>query len=168
MSTDSACSSDDEDFILFPITDFDDFSTKKISNTSHDVYMDEDSNDADNERDYSEGVLERDEFDDNDNDMKHMTLRQRRLNRMIQKCELKVNVNRAQSHWLNAIRKARSLDDPWAEFHLEDLPVERCTRHRYNALKKTWITDEVNIKMEKKVCTTTTSSYIIYDVSCNF
>ncbi|KAL5019070.1 hypothetical protein ScPMuIL_004792 [Solemya velum] len=148
MSTDSISSSgDDDDFILFPITDFDDFSIGDDSNTSHDVYMDENSNDADNESDDTKGELENDLYND---DMKHMTLRQRRLNNMIQKCELKVNVNRAQSHWLNAIRKARALDDPWAEFHLEELEVEKCTRHRYNALKKTWITDEVNVKMERK------------------
>lgn len=81
----------------------------------------------------------------------YMTLRQRRLSRALAAFEsLKVNVSDAQKNWLRAIRKARNMEDPWEEFHLDDYPTETCIRHRYSALKKAWVTDEVKVKMEKK------------------
>ncbi|KAK7502009.1 hypothetical protein BaRGS_00006761 [Batillaria attramentaria] len=55
-----------------------------------------------------------------------------------------------RSRWINAIRKAKKAEDPWAEFHIEDCETEVCVRHRYNALKKMWITDNVLVKMESK------------------
>ena len=54
-------------------------------------------------------------------------------------------------NWLRAFKKIRHLKDPWAKFKIGDLPSERVTRHRYNALKKKWVTDEVHVKMEKEV-----------------
>ena len=53
-------------------------------------------------------------------------------------------------HWRHAILKARSQSDPWEKFHLEDYPTEKALRHRYNALKKSWVVDEVVVKMETK------------------
>lgn len=51
--------------------------------------------------------------------------------------------------WKNALRKAQSLPDPWEKFHIDDsCPTEVAIRHRYNALKKSWVKDEVRIKME--------------------
>lgn len=97
---------------------------------------------------------------ESDDDMKeerpkrqaYLSLRQRRLSRALASFEgLKVNVNKAQRNWINAIRKARHMDDPWEQFHLDDYKVETCLRHRYNALRKAWLTDEVRVKMEKKV-----------------
>ena len=38
--------------------------------------------------------------------------------------------------------------DPWEKFHLDDLTQEKAIRHRYNALSKTWTTEEVIVKME--------------------
>ena len=38
--------------------------------------------------------------------------------------------------------------DPWECFHLEEMPVQKATRHIYNALSKTWTKNEVFIKME--------------------
>lgn len=53
--------------------------------------------------------------------------------------------------WLRAFHKARKAKDPWAEFHINDYDCEVCTRYRYNALKKTWVKDDVLVKMETKV-----------------
>ncbi|XP_008059959.1 eukaryotic elongation factor 2 kinase isoform X2 [Carlito syrichta] len=49
--------------------------------------------------------------------------------------------------WKHAIEKAKRMPDPWAEFHLEDIPAECATRHRYNAVTGEWLKDEVLIKM---------------------
>jgi elongation factor 2 kinase len=40
--------------------------------------------------------------------------------------------------------------DPWANFDLNGLPTEKATRHRYNAVTKTWTLDEVIVKMDRK------------------
>ena len=61
---------------------------------------------------------------------------------------------RLQHHlsWQNALKKAQCLPDPWEKFHIDDsCPKECAIRHRYNALKKTWVKDEVTIKMEALV-----------------
>lgn len=52
--------------------------------------------------------------------------------------------------WRHALMKARAHTDPWEKFHLEDSPTEKAHRHRYNALKKEWIVDEVSVKMQKE------------------
>ncbi|XP_055994910.1 eukaryotic elongation factor 2 kinase [Sorex fumeus] len=49
--------------------------------------------------------------------------------------------------WKHAIEKAKHMPDPWAEFHLEDIPTENAKRHRYNAVTGEWLEDEVLIKM---------------------
>ncbi|KAM9426817.1 eukaryotic elongation factor 2 kinase isoform 1-T2 [Pholidichthys leucotaenia] len=59
----------------------------------------------------------------------------------------KVLSESARSAWIHAIEKARSMPDPWAQFHLEDIPTEPCIRYRYNAVKGEWVQDEVHIKM---------------------
>lgn len=51
-------------------------------------------------------------------------------------------------HWRQALLKARSHTDPWEKFHLEGHPTEKALRHRYNALKKEWVIDEVLVKMQ--------------------
>lgn len=51
--------------------------------------------------------------------------------------------------WQNALKKAKSLPDPWEKFHIDDsCPTEVAIRHRYNALKKNWVQDKVRVKME--------------------
>ncbi|MGH0161893.1 UNVERIFIED_CONTAM: hypothetical protein FKN15_042038 [Acipenser sinensis] len=54
---------------------------------------------------------------------------------------------RGRTAWKNAIRKAKAMPDPWAEFHLEEIEKEPCTRYRYNAVTGQWVEDEVFIKM---------------------
>lgn len=54
--------------------------------------------------------------------------------------------------WQNALKKAKNLPDPWEKFHIDDsCPTEVAIRHRYNALKKNWVQDEVRVKMESLV-----------------
>jgi len=146
----SSFGSEDDDFdgniALFPITDFDSYGESE--NDSHSISETESNRDASDENDTDDEEQKREE-----KGKSYLTLRQRRLSRALASFEgLKVNINRAQRNWLNAIRKARHMDDPWEQFHLDDYPVESCFRHRYNALKKAWLTDEVRVKMEKKVC----------------
>lgn len=52
------------------------------------------------------------------------------------------------NNWRHALLKARSISDPWETFHLENYPTEKANRHRYNALKKDWFIDEVDVKMQ--------------------
>ena len=54
-------------------------------------------------------------------------------------------------NWAHAVRKIRHLKDPWERYHIIDLPSETATRHRYNPLKKQWIVDKVEVKMEREV-----------------
>uniref|UniRef100_A0A3P8YZ97 Eukaryotic elongation factor 2 kinase n=1 Tax=Esox lucius TaxID=8010 RepID=A0A3P8YZ97_ESOLU len=49
--------------------------------------------------------------------------------------------------WNRLIEKAKSMPDPWAEFHLEEVKTEPCIRYRYNAIKAEWSQDTVHIKM---------------------
>ena len=56
----------------------------------------------------------------------------------------------ARKNWTRALKKVRSIEDPWEKFHIEDLEAETAIRYRYNSLKKKWVTDEVIVKMEKK------------------
>ncbi|XP_010893793.1 eukaryotic elongation factor 2 kinase isoform X2 [Esox lucius] len=53
----------------------------------------------------------------------------------------------ARATWNRLIEKAKSMPDPWAEFHLEEVKTEPCIRYRYNAIKAEWSQDTVHIKM---------------------
>lgn len=55
------------------------------------------------------------------------------------------------NHWKEAAKKALHLSDPWEEFHLEQLETEVVHRYRFNALRQTWIKDEVLVKIAKEV-----------------
>ncbi|KTF85071.1 hypothetical protein cypCar_00021701 [Cyprinus carpio] len=37
---------------------------------------------------------------------------------------------KSRATWKHAIEKAKAMPDPWAEFHLEEIETERCTRYR--------------------------------------
>ncbi|KAK7083840.1 Eukaryotic elongation factor 2 kinase [Halocaridina rubra] len=52
--------------------------------------------------------------------------------------------------WKNAVMKARNMGDPWEKFNLGSYKTEKAKRHRYNALRKCWVADEVMVKMEKQ------------------
>ena len=57
---------------------------------------------------------------------------------------------KATKNWLKALHLTRERDDPWEKFHLDELPVEKAVRHRYNALTKTWSTEDVVVKMDSE------------------
>ena len=40
--------------------------------------------------------------------------------------------------------------DPWAKYHMENIPAERVIRHLYHPETKTWTTDETIVKCEKE------------------
>ncbi|XP_073684465.1 eukaryotic elongation factor 2 kinase isoform X5 [Garra rufa] len=52
--------------------------------------------------------------------------------------------------WKHAIEKAKAMPDPWAEFHLEEIETERCTRYRYNAVTGEWAKDDIFIKVSSQ------------------
>ncbi|XP_052466827.1 eukaryotic elongation factor 2 kinase isoform X2 [Carassius gibelio] len=58
---------------------------------------------------------------------------------------------KSRATWRHAIQKARALPDPWAEFHLEEIETERCTRYRYNAVTGEWAKDDIYIKVSSQV-----------------
>ncbi|TRY95356.1 hypothetical protein DNTS_016029 [Danionella cerebrum] len=54
---------------------------------------------------------------------------------------------KGRATWKHAIEKAKAMPDPWAEFHLEEMETERCTRYRYSAVSGEWAKDEIFIKI---------------------
>jgi len=56
----------------------------------------------------------------------------------------------ARKNWTKALKKVRSIEDPWEKFHIENLTAETAVRYRYNSLKKKWVSDTVTVKMEKE------------------
>ena len=54
-------------------------------------------------------------------------------------------------NWMHAVRKIKHLKDPWERYHIIDIPTELATRHRYHPLKKQWVVDKVEVKMEREV-----------------
>ena len=57
---------------------------------------------------------------------------------------------KATKNWLKALHLTRERDDPWEKFHLDELPVEKAVRHRYDALTQTWSTEDVVVKMDSE------------------
>ncbi|XP_016351032.1 eukaryotic elongation factor 2 kinase-like isoform X3 [Sinocyclocheilus anshuiensis] len=58
---------------------------------------------------------------------------------------------KGRATWKHAIEKAKAMPDPWAEFHLEEIETERCTRYRYNAVTGKWAKDDIFIKVSAQV-----------------
>ena len=54
-------------------------------------------------------------------------------------------------NWMHAVRKIKHLKDPWERYHIIDMPTELATRHRYHPLKKQWVVDKVEVKVERQV-----------------
>lgn len=72
-----------------------------------------------------------------------------------------------QNSWKHALKKAMDMPDPWEKFHLDMCSQEAAIRHRYNALKKTWVKDEVRVKMESAVSTGVNSIIHLYTPQIN-
>ena len=69
-------------------------------------------------------------------------------------CSPKVN-------WLHAVRKIKQLKDPWEKHCIIDLPSETAIRHRYHAIKKQWIVDKVEVKVEREVTRTFLLDFVL-------
>ncbi|TPP58191.1 Eukaryotic elongation factor 2 kinase [Fasciola gigantica] len=54
------------------------------------------------------------------------------------------------SLWRSAYKRVLNRVDPWEKFKLDQLPVEIAQRYRYNAVKKKWIEDTVQIRIEER------------------
>ncbi|KAH9284714.1 Eukaryotic elongation factor 2 kinase [Echinococcus granulosus] len=55
--------------------------------------------------------------------------------------------------WQSALQKVRTRAaklDPWSDFDLKSTPTIAAVRHRYSALKKKWIKDNILVKLEEK------------------
>ena len=94
-----------------------------------------------------------------------MTLKQRRRS-MLSACSIPIAVPRPpvniqhfarqdsgvslspRDRWRRAVRLIKTLSDPWNDFSISRLPTETAVRHRYNAVKKKWVVDNIFIKME--------------------
>ncbi|XP_022235286.1 eukaryotic elongation factor 2 kinase-like isoform X3 [Limulus polyphemus] len=74
----------------------------------------------------------------------------RKRNIMQKKNEQNAKPRAMKYQWKVAAHKALYMEDPWKEFHLDELEVETAIRYRYNALCKKWVVDKVNIKMAKE------------------
>ncbi|XDV44920.1 hypothetical protein PO909_013132 [Leuciscus waleckii] len=57
---------------------------------------------------------------------------------------------KGRATWKHAIEKAKAMPDPWAEFHLEEIETDRCTRYRYNAVTGEWAKDDIFIKISSQ------------------
>uniref|UniRef100_A0A0K0EF31 Eukaryotic elongation factor 2 kinase n=1 Tax=Strongyloides stercoralis TaxID=6248 RepID=A0A0K0EF31_STRER len=72
--------------------------------------------------------------------------------------EVKLNINDSNEKrlkykklWKKMARKALDfLNDPWAKYNIHLQPTKKALRYRYNALTKTWVKDDVFVKMEDK------------------
>ena len=114
-----------------------------------------------------------------------MSLRQRRHSRLFTEAtpltKLKLNLNNKNKEhrtvklsmwesphikglWKRALKKAQSIEDPWEKFHIDELPTENVIRHRYSALRRKWVLDECQVKMEKEVRTFFGSWYTVRPV----
>ena len=136
---------EEEDILLFPITDLD--SAPETSQSEAEGRGGSGGSDADEE----EGPQR-----------PKMPLRERRIKRAyslakpisMQMKPLQVSSQSPSSHrsqWLKAVQMSKKAKDVWAGYCIESCETEKCTRHRYNAIKKLWSTDEVLVKMEAKV-----------------
>lgn len=150
---------DFDDMMIFPLTDIDgdDNNNNNVPPAKDDVIDDysEDDNDSLGRRakraaPHGSGLFKND----------YCRPRHPAIGVVAQSVPLKINANHAQSdfcgssspkvNWMHAIKKIKHLKDPWEKHRLTELSSEIATRHRYHALKKIWVTDKVEVKMEKE------------------
>lgn len=60
-----------------------------------------------------------------------------------------VSTHKAVNLWKCALVKMRSVDlEPWNDFPWASYPTQTAIRHRYSAIKKKWVVDEIYVKLE--------------------
>ena len=143
----SDISDGEEDVLLFPITDLD--SAPETSQSEAEGH-DSGGSDADEE---GPPITHRSKPE--------MPLRERRIKRAyslakpisinIKPLDVSESPGSTRGQWMKLFQKSKKVVDVWASYQIDSCETEKCTRHRYNALKKTWTSDEVLVKMEAKV-----------------
>ncbi|THD22045.1 Elongation factor 2 kinase [Fasciola hepatica] len=62
------------------------------------------------------------------------------------------NTLRPAQMWKRALKKLQSVDlDPWLDFQTHHIPAQTAVRHRYNVIKKKWVVDELQVKIERNL-----------------
>ncbi|PAV72425.1 hypothetical protein WR25_19379 [Diploscapter pachys] len=62
--------------------------------------------------------------------------------------ERRKRINVLMHRWRKAARAARRLrNDPWREFHIDELPILYAKRHRYSSIRQVWTEDIVEVRM---------------------
>ncbi|THD20998.1 Eukaryotic elongation factor 2 kinase [Fasciola hepatica] len=62
------------------------------------------------------------------------------------------NTLRPAQMWKRALKKLQSVDlDPWLDFQTHHIPAQTAVRHRYNVIKKKWVVDEIQVKIERNL-----------------
>jgi elongation factor 2 kinase len=162
----------DDDFMIFPLTDLNanEESYKGVHHgNNHMMSSSDESDEDDNDNHLDYGYHHHSKF------RPAMSLRQRRWSKLgvdqmvtnethlVPQLRLNININKIikeetlpcgkmspKGRWMLAVKKIRSMQDPWSKFGINKLPSERAIRHRYSALKKVWAKDECTVKMEKE------------------
>ncbi|KAI0222547.1 Eukaryotic elongation factor 2 kinase [Lamellibrachia satsuma] len=152
-----------DEFMMFPITDIDDDSEGDADDENENENGDSESPVATTNKNLNSlnGHSQNGQISHCQPFQPLMTLKQRRRSKLGGRPSLKVHVHlerhdsgyepgsdSPRANWLNALKKLRKLKDPWRAFRIEELPVETCTRYRYHALKKKWVIDRVQVKVE--------------------
>ena len=57
---------------------------------------------------------------------------------------------RVKANWKKLLKASQTKGDPWANFRLDELPIENAVRYHYNALRKRWREEKVVVKIEKE------------------
>lgn len=144
----SDISDGEEDILLFPITDIDS-SHEELSQSEPEHHGHTSGSDAD-----EEGIPIREKplmpLRERRIKRAYATAQAHRINTNLKPLVVSESPNTHRLRWMRALRKAKKAEDPWAEFHIDEYETEVCIRHRYNALKKVWIRDNVLVKMEPK------------------
>ncbi|TGZ38221.1 hypothetical protein CRM22_011286 [Opisthorchis felineus] len=65
-------------------------------------------------------------------------------------CQIRGNRARIIGLWRTAYSMVLRCGDPWAKFHLDQLPVELAKRYRYSPLQSQWVEDVVRVRIEEK------------------
>lgn len=85
-----------------------------------------------------------------DAEMDDSTSRRNRLSFSFSESSEPNSLRKPVQLWKHALHKIRSIDlDPWVDFHTHNLTTRPAVRHRYSAIKKKWVVDEIQVKMEQ-------------------
>ena len=153
----SDSSIDDDDCMIFPLTDIDDDNNNAYNGARKSVGICGTANHDSVSRHVGDGPWGKMRHDSSGGE------RPRAHGILARPLSLRLNIGQHQAiqdcsmssspkaNWMQALRKIKHLKDPWEQFRIHSLPSETATRHRYHPLKKQWVVDKVELKMEREV-----------------